>query len=117
MGIAGILVGLCIPMSAIILIYQASKAYSLKKLILVVCLKISYLVLFISLASSDIYNHYQVKVFYYMDWVPGRTIQHNGRIASFIYYNRIEKISRSKLANHTLSKVNISDTLYPNKPT
>lgn len=57
-------------------------------------------------------NDYILKNFIYMDWSQSRTIKKNGRVASFIYYNKVSQISYKKIEAYRDNKLNINKLIF-----
>lgn len=118
LGIGGLVIILCILLPIVFLVYIAAKEYTIKNFITLLSCKILALALIISFLSTDIFIHYHRKIFKApLWWSLGSTIQYNGRINNFIYYYGKEIENKRILLSHKSSNVNISDALYPGKPT
>jgi len=102
-----------IGISALLLFYAyiINKFNNGKKDIII---KLFGMIFFVMLLSSDFYFQYQKSIFKFISWSQKYTIRANGRIASFIYFSKLEQENRKNLQFKN-SDINISNILYPDR--
>ena len=64
--------------------------------------------------NTEHFNSYLFKKFNYYNWSQSKTINKNGRFASFIYYALVSKQSKEKLALYGDKKIDINKLLFDN---
>jgi len=94
---------------------KAKKVYTKNQYITSLFFKLITLLCIILILQSKIFDNYQNNFFQYFSWSTKDTIKKNGRIASFIYYSKLENKNKAILNKQKSNKIDVANTLYKNK--
>ena len=110
--------GFFIPIIIVLILYiiffSAYTTYNRKIFFKHIFLRFIFIATCILLIQSESFIKYHKNIFHHIIWSDNLTINHNGRISSFIFYSNLDKNNNIKLKKHN-NNINIIDNLFTDK--
>ena len=115
MALATIFMFLLIPMSLLVLIYNASKQLNTNEFYQSVTVRLLLITTAFFVLTSNSFIHYHKQIFNYSPWSQEDTIRENGKFSSYIYYANAQNSNYLRLNQFKNNEklTDIHQTLFP----